>query len=440
MAQKGDLLSVREDIRVVDATIRDGGLCNNFEFPDEFVKALYKANVKAGVDYMEFGYKASKELFNEKDFGKWKFCNDDDIREIVGENNTDLKIAVMADVGRTDFKNDILPKNESPIDLVRIATYINTIPAAVEMIEDCAKKGYETTINIMAVSKARTEDIITALDILGKSPVNAFYIVDSYGALYPEEARKLAELYCSYGEKYGKSVGIHAHNNQQLAFANTIEAMTQGVSYLDATVDGMGRGAGNCALELLLGFLKILSTRLTQFSKCLSIHSSSEKAELSGDTMFLICLQVSITLTPVRLSHLLRMTEKITQTLLTNFLTLSTADDAYNEIKSLAVQNDSKRRKTIELRLNDEKRRKLNRKDLITFVNTEDSIKTITAEVIDIYKYKSFKELYADLPLLKCGYAKEDISNAKPEDMIEYYSEEQQKKYGVLGIEIKVIS
>ena len=93
--------------------------------------------------------------------------------------------------------------------------------------------------------------------------------------------------------------------------------------------------------------------------------------------------------------------------------------------------------KTIELRLNDEKRRKLNRKDLITFVNTEDSIKTITAEVIDIYKYKSFKELYADLPLLKCGYTKEDISNAKPEDMIEYYSEEQQKKYGVLGMRDK---
>ena len=124
------------------------------------------------------------------------------------------------------------------------------------MIEDCAKKGYETTINIMAVSKARTEDIITALDILGKSPVNAFYIVDSYGALYPEEARKLAELYCSYGEKYGKSVGIHAHNNQQLAFANTIEACGDGVDWLDGTYLSMGRGAGNCAMELLLGFLK----------------------------------------------------------------------------------------------------------------------------------------------------------------------------------------
>lgn len=96
--------------------------------------------------------------------------------------------------------------------------------------------------------------------------------------------------------------------------------------------------------------------------------------------------------------------------------------------------------KTIELRLNDEKRRKLNRKDLITFVNTEDSIKTITAEIIDIYKYKSFKELYADLPLLKCGYTKEDVKTASPEDMLAYYSAKQQEKYGVLGIEIKVIS
>ena len=273
MAQKGDLLSVRQDIRVVDATIRDGGLCNDFRFDDKFIKDLYEANVKAGVDYMEFGYKASKEIFNEDDFGKWKFCNDADIRKIVGDNKTKLKIAVMADVGRTDFEKDIIPKKDSPIDLIRIATYINTIPAAIEMIEDCAKKGYETTINIMAVSKARTEDITTALEILGKSPVNALYIVDSYGSIYPEESRKLAELYCSIAEKHNKAVGIHAHNNQQLAFANTIEAMTQGVSYLDATVDGMGRGAGNCALELLLGFLKNPKYKVAPILKIIEEHT-----------------------------------------------------------------------------------------------------------------------------------------------------------------------
>ena len=279
MAQKGDLLSVRQDIRVVDATIRDGGLCNDFRFDDKFVKNLYEANVKAGVDYMEFGYKASKEIFDEKNFGKWKFCNDADIRKIVGDNKTKLKIAVMADVGRTDFEKDIIPKKDSPIDLIRIATYINTIPAAIEMIEDCAKKGYETTINIMAVSKAKTEDIITALEILGQSPVNAFYIVDSYGALYPEESRKLAELYCSIAEKYNKAVGVHAHNNQQLAFANTIEAMTQGVSYLDATVDGMGRGAGNCALELLLGFLKNPKYKVTPILKIIEEHTHKLKED-----------------------------------------------------------------------------------------------------------------------------------------------------------------
>lgn len=96
--------------------------------------------------------------------------------------------------------------------------------------------------------------------------------------------------------------------------------------------------------------------------------------------------------------------------------------------------------KTIELRLNDEKRRKLNRKDLITFVNTEDNRKTLKTEIVNIYKFKSFEELYADLPLLKCGYTKEDVKTASPEDMLAYYSAKQQEKYGVLGIEIKVIS
>ena len=100
MAQKGDLLSFRPDIKVLDATIRDGGLVNDFYFTDEFIKALYKTNVKAGVDYMEFGYRADKEMFDVDKFGKWKFCNDEDIRAIVGDNDTDLKISIMADVGR----------------------------------------------------------------------------------------------------------------------------------------------------------------------------------------------------------------------------------------------------------------------------------------------------------------------------------------------------
>lgn len=253
---KGDLLSVRDDVQVVDATLRDGGLCNDFFFTDKFVEDLYHNNIKAGVDYMEFGYKASKDMFSPDKFGKWKFCNDEDIRAVVGENNSPMKIAVMADVGRCDYKRDIGPKNESPVDMVRIATYINTIPVAVDMIEHCHNMGYETSINIMAVSKNRTEDIRAALDIFGKTPVNCIYIVDSYGAFYPEQIRSFAQMYLEYGDKYNKQIGIHAHNNQSLAFANTIDALQEGVSYLDCTVNGMGRGAGNCQSELLIGFLK----------------------------------------------------------------------------------------------------------------------------------------------------------------------------------------
>ena len=254
--RKGNLMSVRTDVKVVDATVRDGGLCNNFEFTDEFVTELYKANIKSGVDYMEFGYRASKKMFDPKKFGKWKFCDEADIRSIVGENVSDMKIAVMADVGRCDYKEDFIPKSESVIDLVRVACYIHQIPAAVEMVEYFHKLGYETSCNIMAVSQANSDQIEAALEMLGESNADVIYLVDSYGSFYPESAGTLAKKYLEYGEKYGKAIGFHAHNNQNLAFANTIETMSYGVSYLDATASAMGRGAGNCAMELLLGFLK----------------------------------------------------------------------------------------------------------------------------------------------------------------------------------------
>ena len=253
---KRTLLSFSPQIKVIDATLRDGGLVNNFYFEDDFVKKLYQTNIQAGVDYMEFGYKASAEIFDKNKFGKWKFCDEKDLRDVVGDNDTDLKIAVMADVGRTDADKDIIAKEDSVIDMVRVASYINTIPAAVEMVETCAKKGYETTVNIMAISHANDSDLEEALDIIGNSPADGVYLVDSYGSLYPEQIRRLADKYLNMAAKYGKFVGIHAHNNQQLAFANTIDAVACGVNYLDATVNSLGRGAGNCPLELLLGFLK----------------------------------------------------------------------------------------------------------------------------------------------------------------------------------------
>lgn len=257
MKELSALMGVRESIRVIDATLRDGGIVNDFFFTDEFVKELYKTNIAAGVDYMEVGYKASKKIFDKTKFGKWKFCDDEDIFKVIGDNaDKKVKLAVMADVGRCDFKEDIRPKSESPVDLIRVACYVHQIPGALEIIEDAKKKGYEVSCNIMAISTAQEGDIKVALDMIGQSPADCIYIVDSYGSIFPEQMQRICALYKEYADKHGKQLGIHAHNNQQLAFANTIEACGDGVDWLDATYNGMGRGAGNCFMENLLAFLK----------------------------------------------------------------------------------------------------------------------------------------------------------------------------------------
>ncbi len=253
--KKGSILTVREDIKVFDCTIRDGGLVNNYHFSDAFVKAHYETCVAAGVDYMEIGKNVSPTIMSVDEYGPWNFCKEEDIRRIVGNNDTDMKIAVMADIGRS-LKEELIPKKDSVVDMIRIATYIHQIPAAIELIEDAHAKGYETTVNIMAISKSFDDELDEVLAQLAKTPVDVIYIADSFGSFYPEQIKKLTEKYLKVAQENGKKVGIHAHNNLQLAYANTLEAMIYGTSFLDVTISGLGRGAGNCPLELLIGFLK----------------------------------------------------------------------------------------------------------------------------------------------------------------------------------------
>lgn len=95
--------------------------------------------------------------------------------------------------------------------------------------------------------------------------------------------------------------------------------------------------------------------------------------------------------------------------------------------------------KTIELRLNDEKRKQISVGDTIKFINTEDSNDTLRVKVVDLFLFSSFAELYDNLPLLNCGYNEDNINTASPEDIEMYYSREKQNKYGVVGIEISLL-
>ncbi len=244
----------REKIKVLDCTIRDGGLINKHDFDFKFVRAVYKALSEAKIDYMEIGYKNSKKLFSDKEYGQWKFCEDDLIRKVIDGIESQTKISVMVDVDRVDL-DDIKPRKESPVAMMRVATYVKDIDKAIYLANHCSEKGYETTINIMAISRAMDNELTEAFHQLEQEcKAGVIYLVDSNGALYQETTELLVKKAKHIIKS--KEIGMHAHNNQQLAFGNTIEAIIHDANYVDGTVYGLGRAAGNCPLELILGFLK----------------------------------------------------------------------------------------------------------------------------------------------------------------------------------------
>ncbi|HYN77021.1 MAG TPA: aldolase catalytic domain-containing protein, partial [Lamprocystis sp. (in: g-proteobacteria)] len=259
MSEKAPWITYRPELKVLDCTVRDGGLVNAHQFSDEFVGAVYRACVAAGLDYMEIGYKNTPRIFPKGKFGPWRHCDETDLRRVVGDHDaatTGLKLAAMADAGKSDWQTQIVACADSPLDVIRVAFYAHQVSEAVEMIHHCHELGYETTANLMAVSAITEEEIDTVLGAIAETPVGTMVIVDSFGYLYREQIDRLYKTYTAALAGRGKEIGIHAHNNQQLAFANTIEAIILGCNRVDATLFGFGRGAGNCHTELLLGFLR----------------------------------------------------------------------------------------------------------------------------------------------------------------------------------------
>jgi len=244
----------RPQIKVIDCTIRDGGLMNESKFTMKTVKAVYKSICEAGVDIVELGYRNSKKMFSPEKYGLWRFCDDDKLYQVVDGVETDTKLAIMMDAHKSDCE-DLLPKDKSPVDIVRVATYVKDIDKAIKIANDAVEKGYEATINIMAISHAIEWELDEALQqIEEETKILACYIVDSFGSLYSEDVDFYYDKYRKFIKT--KEIGIHCHNNQQLAFANTIQGIIRGTNYLDGTLYGIGRGAGNCPLELLISFLK----------------------------------------------------------------------------------------------------------------------------------------------------------------------------------------
>jgi 4-hydroxy 2-oxovalerate aldolase len=238
--------------KILDCTIRDGGLVNNWDFSVDFVRDLYDGLSAAGVEYMEVGYKNSPKLLKATEPNPWRFLDDNFLKEIFPQKKY-TKMSALCDIGRVD-ENDILPREQSVLDMIRVACYIRDVDKGLELVQKFHDMGYETTLNIMALSQVHERELIEAFEEVNKSVVDVVYVVDSYGSLDPKNTEHLVKKFKTLLPD--KQLGIHMHNNMQLAFANTLVGVQNGVTFLDSSVYGMGRAAGNCTTELLVGYLK----------------------------------------------------------------------------------------------------------------------------------------------------------------------------------------
>lgn len=245
---------MNSNCQILDCTLRDGGLVNDSAFTPDFAKSIVSACARAGVDIVEVGFKNSRKHFSPDKYGVYRFCDEDVVRAAKGGEN--VKISVLMDVLKSDA-DDLLPKSDSAIDMVRCAFYFPQLDHALELLDSAAQKGYETAACMMAVSTLSRAQVAAALQKMSSAKsLSTIYLMDSFGALIPPEASELALEYANACARCGKKFGVHAHNNIECAFANELAAISCGAQIADCTVGGLGKGAGNCPTELLVGKMR----------------------------------------------------------------------------------------------------------------------------------------------------------------------------------------
>ena len=243
----------------MDCTLRDGGYYNHWDFEKKLAIAMVKGLSNAAVNIVKIGYKAPPSYQSGNFEGLFRFCTESQLQFLKEYPN--LEFAFMIDVKEflVDEKVDqgviessILSAADSLFDWVRVATHHNTYAEAIELAAQFKTLGYKTTINLMGMSLLSEEQVVQDLQATPADVVDVFYFADSFGSLREKEVVAYTELIRKH---YQGKIGFHAHDNQGLAFANALSAIEMGVDFIDSTIMGMGRGAGNLKTEQLLPYL-----------------------------------------------------------------------------------------------------------------------------------------------------------------------------------------
>ncbi len=243
------------EIKMLDCTLRDGGYYNAWDFPLDLIHAYMKAMVALPVDMVEIGFRNIPSE-GSKFKGGCAYCSDDFIRSLrLQTNGTDLAVMVNgADLLKypegLEASVDLLfgPAVDSPVCMVRIACHVDKVVAALPAISRLHDLGYKTTINIMQIAGLSTNKISQLARACSEWPINVLYFADSLGSMIENDINQTVGALKEY---WAGELGFHAHNNMERALANCLRAIDQGVTWIDSTVLGMGRGPGNARTEYL---------------------------------------------------------------------------------------------------------------------------------------------------------------------------------------------
>jgi len=240
------------DIKLLDCTLRDGGYYTLWDFDGALIEEYCQLISNLPIEYIEIGYRSIEK---PEYGGEFFYSPKATILKIKESLKESQKISLMInakDCQDINFKV-LLPFDKDLVKLIRIAVDFEKIDQGIEVAKSVKSLGFEVAVNIMYISKIPENHIIYERLKNIEKYVDYLYLVDSYGSMYPNELTKIIKKFKTYSKV---RLGFHGHNNLELAFINSLVAMEQGVTMIDSTVLGMGRGAGNLKLELLLAYLQ----------------------------------------------------------------------------------------------------------------------------------------------------------------------------------------
>lgn len=240
-------------IKVLDCTLRDGGYVNDWNFGADNARQIVSDVGKAGVDYIELGFIDNFEGDDNPD--QIQFNNMDKVTRIFKPSL--YKLAIMVNIGY-GYPSSAFPKHsEKTVDLVRLVTWERMMKDGVVYSQQLIDKGYEVCLNLTRTPQYSLERFRECVNLYKGIPLSAVYIVDTFGQMTKEDLLSYANILDEILDEKVR-IGYHAHNNMQQALVNSIALCEQLYKHdliVDASVYGMGRGAGNLSLELFLKYL-----------------------------------------------------------------------------------------------------------------------------------------------------------------------------------------